>query len=343
MLQRWAGRPRPVYGVEESKVLDSTFAIGMTVSVFAIIGVLAAAVSSWGLSSSITTNSPAKSMSDLIDLLYSVASGKISSSFATLFGTDLLVAAAAGSCGSLLGFIFGIPRTLDPAGRAAVADAAAQGGPADRTNAALSANTNLERVSDWLTTLLIGATLVQLGSIVHWVRRAMEILSDQHHANSSVLILLAIYYFGLGFLGIYLITRLYLTSALTETLGMLAGGGSGVSSTHVVQTMLSNARQSDDPKALRAALAVFENWRLTEEERSSATLNNELGRLIAKYTNTKQVEDPERERRYGQTIDAFKRAIIDANLRNAIRNDLDQNRLTTGNATTDENLRKLVS
>lgn len=35
--------------------------------------------------------------------------------------------------------------------------------------AVLVANTNLERVSDWLTTLLLGATLVQIQPLAVWV------------------------------------------------------------------------------------------------------------------------------------------------------------------------------
>jgi adenine-specific DNA methylase len=73
-----------------------------------------------------------------------------------------LAAAAAASGGALFGFAFGIPRTLDPTSRAAVATAMSQGGSAGGINALMAANTNFERASDWLTTLLIGATLVQI-------------------------------------------------------------------------------------------------------------------------------------------------------------------------------------
>src|SRR5438876_12148370 len=47
----------------------------------------------------------------------------------------------------------------------AVATAATRAGPAAASHALLAANTNLERISDWLTTLLIGATLVQVKEI----------------------------------------------------------------------------------------------------------------------------------------------------------------------------------
>ena len=69
-----------------------------------------------------------------------------------------------------LGFIFGIPRTLGRARSAPVATVSEQGGrPAAESHALLAANTNLEHISDWLTTLLVGATLVQVRNIAEWI------------------------------------------------------------------------------------------------------------------------------------------------------------------------------
>jgi Putative Ig domain len=138
------------------------------------------------------------------------------------FGTTALVGIASAAVGALLGFIFGIPRTLDPAGRVAVAGAVAQGGPAVGSQAALAANTNLERVSDWLTTLLIGATLVQSQTVITWIGS----LGDKFTAGLTIQVLvpiIVVYYFALAFLGTYFITRLYLTFALQQTLVLLTG------------------------------------------------------------------------------------------------------------------------
>jgi hypothetical protein len=136
--------------------------------------------------------------------------------------TNALVGAASGAVGALLGFIFGIPRTLDPASRVAVANAAAQAGPVASSQAALAANTNLERVSDWLTTLLIGATLVQSQNVIAWVGSLGEKFKDGLTIQALVP-LIVVYYFALAFLGTYLITRLYLTFALQQTLALLTG------------------------------------------------------------------------------------------------------------------------
>jgi hypothetical protein len=59
------------------------------------------------------------------------------------FATCVLIAGASFAAGGLVGLLFGIPRAV------------AQG----------SANTNLEQASDWLTKVLLGAGLTQLGQI----------------------------------------------------------------------------------------------------------------------------------------------------------------------------------
>src|SRR6266508_6277591 len=63
-----------------------------------------------------------------------------------------LVAGGAFVAGGLLGFLFGIPRSL--AGPEGSVDGAAAGG-------AYRPNTNLEQISDWLTKILVGVGLVQ--------------------------------------------------------------------------------------------------------------------------------------------------------------------------------------
>jgi len=201
------------YSTEERKIFAASFRIGWTVVAFGAVGL--GAIALW-------------------------ASGVVNSAsdvrFTAFFGADLLVAAAAAAAGSLFGFVFGIPRTLDPASRAAVATAASQGGTAAASNAVMAANTNLERISDWLTTLLIGATLVQIKEIVAWVGKLGNgLLQPGQAANDAVVPIIVIYFFALAFLGVYLITRLYLTSAFVQTLGMFTGSpgqpGPGISET----------------------------------------------------------------------------------------------------------------
>lgn len=81
-------------------------------------------------------------------------------------GAALLVAAAAVACGALLGFLFGIPRFKGrPRGTAAQPAANEPGAPNDRS---YDPNTNLEEVSDWLTKIILGASLVQIREILTW-------------------------------------------------------------------------------------------------------------------------------------------------------------------------------
>lgn len=65
-----------------------------------------------------------------------------------------LVASAAAGLGALLGFIFGIPRELQ------VGDAST-----DNKYVRIIANTNLEQVSDWLTKIIVGVSLIQIGRL----------------------------------------------------------------------------------------------------------------------------------------------------------------------------------
>jgi hypothetical protein len=60
------------------------------------------------------------------------------------------VALAAAVIGALLGFLFGVPRTLQHENK-------------DDTGPQYLANTNLEQISDWLTKIIVGIGLIQVG------------------------------------------------------------------------------------------------------------------------------------------------------------------------------------
>ena len=184
---------------EAANVGASTLIIGTWVIIFALVGVAAILAWSFGQTGAAGTPGPWRA-----------------------FGLLALIGLASAAAGALLGFLFGIPRTLDPVSRVAVANAAAQSGPAASSQAALAANTNLERVSDWLTTLLIGATLVQAGKVVEWIGSLGATFSGDV-TIATLTPLIVVYYSALGFLGIYLVTRLYLTFALRQTLALLTG------------------------------------------------------------------------------------------------------------------------
>ena len=115
------------------------------------------------------------------------------------------------AAGSLLGIVFGIPRSASqpPAGdQARVAD--------------LQANTNMEQISDWLTKLLVGAGLVELKDLPHAIQSAAQFIapaiSSKGEAASPALISVAaaivIYFSVEGFIGGYIFTRVYFVMVL---------------------------------------------------------------------------------------------------------------------------------
>lgn len=130
----------------------------------------------------------------------------------------VLVGAAAFLVGGLLGFIFGIPRSLSaedgPAPeRAPTTNADAANGDTGPRAPAYRSNTNLEQISDWLTKILVGVGLVQLGTLVKETGNLVDFLSpalgDEPSTPSFALALLLLYTIS-GFLIVYLLTRVYL-------------------------------------------------------------------------------------------------------------------------------------
>lgn len=119
----------------------------------------------------------------------------------------LLVALAALIVGGLGGFLFGIPRALQRS------DDASTGKPG------YAVNTNLEQISDWLTKILVGVGLVQLGQVPHGIARLSNTLAPalggaswSPIAAGVILVLFSTWGFFLG----YLLTRTYLTAALRD-------------------------------------------------------------------------------------------------------------------------------
>ncbi len=153
-------------------------------------------------------------------LLFSMSAGGMSQ-FLVAASVGLLVAGASAMVGGLLGFLFGIPRSLQ------AADASA--GQSSRTaqNASTSAdqavtyraNTNLEQISDWLTKILVGVGLTQLTVLPDKLQALALFLSPGFGSvpRPDVMAIAVVLYFAIsGFLFGYLWTRLFLGGALRE-------------------------------------------------------------------------------------------------------------------------------
>ncbi|MFS2150527.1 hypothetical protein [Rhizobium sp. Rhizsp42] len=135
------------------------------------------------------------------------------------------------SIGGLLGFLFSVPRVLakdTPPPALPLSDAVATRPSIGALNTAvrrerlLSSNTNLERISEWLTTMLVGVGLTQIGSVdkafsqfSDFLRRRAMVFSDDGYATAGVLPAVGPFLLvcGLvsGFIFFYIYTRIYLS------------------------------------------------------------------------------------------------------------------------------------
>ncbi|MET0399429.1 MAG: tetratricopeptide repeat protein [Longimicrobiaceae bacterium] len=138
--------------------------------------------------------------------------------------TALLWSFACFSSGMAVGFLFGIPRVLQgdvpvdpsqPGGAQGARDAAGQ-----EDGYRIRPNTNLEQISDWLTKILVGVGLVQMGKIGDALDRASLFLARGLGAPAESLQVFAagiiVYFTVSGFMGGYLTTRLFLTGAFSR-------------------------------------------------------------------------------------------------------------------------------
>ncbi len=131
-----------------------------------------------------------------------------------VFSVTLMLAAAAVAIGSLLGFLFGIPRSMQEP--RPLASSQPPGTTDER--GVYGVNTNLEQISDWLTKILVGVGLIQLGRTSRPLGRLVASIADGLGGQpvdrlmvGGILVFFSIF----GFLTSYLLTRLLLRRAFT--------------------------------------------------------------------------------------------------------------------------------
>jgi hypothetical protein len=127
-----------------------------------------------------------------------------------VFACALVIAAAAGIAGALIGFIFGIPKS------SATASSTTTAGTRTAT-AEYQGNSNLEQISDWLTKILVGAGLVQLGAIRKEFNDLGSRFGTHGPLGSSGWVVgpaVMVAYGVSGFLLAYLWARIYMAQAL---------------------------------------------------------------------------------------------------------------------------------
>jgi hypothetical protein len=115
----------------------------------------------------------------------------------------ILWAIASLASGGILGFLFGVPKVLQD-------DTRKTGGYRQVVN------TNLDQISDWLTKVVVGLTLVNARNLAESLRGTAQILANalgEGDAQLAVAMAAIVYFAAIGFLGTYILTRLYLAQA----------------------------------------------------------------------------------------------------------------------------------
>ncbi|MFA6244878.1 MAG: hypothetical protein WC655_28295, partial [Candidatus Hydrogenedentales bacterium] len=151
----------------------------------------------------------------VLGILAVLVFGYGASAHSSAIGTGSVVAGAALLSGILIGFLFGIPRTLQ--GESGGQNDGKGGEKADAPGTWYRANTNLEQVSDWLTKIIIGVGLVEMkgiGSKLVQVSQYTAAGFGGSVAAEGFAMFLIIYFGVAGVLAGYLWTRLYMVKAL---------------------------------------------------------------------------------------------------------------------------------
>jgi tetratricopeptide (TPR) repeat protein len=181
-----------------------------------------------------------------------------------------------GAClfaGALVGFLFGIPKTTQDPKAASVE--------------IQRVNTNLEDISDWMTKIFVGLGLSQISKIPPRLQLAAGYIAytwgdtASHRAFAYALML---YFSVVGFLGCYLLTRIFLSplfrtidSGESGALGRITQGGSPAPPLPPLG-MLSLSDTAPDPAD--ATGAVLNAYTDLEKKAPAASLQLHIKRLM---------------------------------------------------------------
>jgi hypothetical protein len=137
-----------------------------------------------------------------------------------VFSVCVMVAGAALMTGGLLGFLFGIPRTVQNENWSDISsNQFATPSAANDVSRTYRPNTNLEQISDWLTKILVGVGLTQIPQLREELSRLINYLTPGLgglDSSPGFAFAILVYFSICGFLIGYLITRLRLSTALRE-------------------------------------------------------------------------------------------------------------------------------
>ncbi|MHA6347666.1 hypothetical protein [Roseivivax sp. CAU 1761] len=147
-------------------------------------------------------------------------------------GVSFISFATGVSAGVFLGFLFSVPRILSsPEVASENAAHAIRSTGKDVGANLLQTNSNLEKISDWLTTMIVGVALINASEIFGFFAKYsayLQMFSGHAGGGASFLpvvgTLLLVVGFTAGFLAMYLITRLKLASVMADEERKLRNG-----------------------------------------------------------------------------------------------------------------------
>lgn len=132
----------------------------------------------------------------------------------------LLMAGAAMIVGGFVGFLFGVPRRLSSSSSEKAEQQRDSLNETGITSSKLlyTGNTNLEEISDWLTKIIVGVSLVELTQILDQIKEYGEDISTGIGTGTPIAfgVALIIFYVASGFFIGYLWSRLFFIRALND-------------------------------------------------------------------------------------------------------------------------------
>lgn len=133
-------------------------------------------------------------------------------SYLNACGTLLLVAGGCYFAGGLTGFLFGIPKMIQTNSNLS---------ENEKTRRSITQNDNLVQISDWVTKIIVGVGLTQLYNIPGFLMKIGTAMAPSFSITSiergrNVAIVTILYFTIIGFMSIYLWTRLYFTKKVNK-------------------------------------------------------------------------------------------------------------------------------
>lgn len=130
-------------------------------------------------------------------------------------GGVLLICLASALAGALLGFIFGIPRPISDAAAPSAAAAPPLGTDHRQAAEAYKLSTNLTKISDWLTTAIVGVGLVEAKNTIAQIGATSAVASnwlfESRHGSPALITAAIVGGAVLGFVFAYLYAQLVIS------------------------------------------------------------------------------------------------------------------------------------